>query len=485
MNDKTASAASTNIAKGLGALARPFRGKAAGDHNPLIAQRYSADPNAFEYRGRIYVYSTADQQEYAPGGELKDNSFKLIRSLNLVSSADLANWTDHGRIDVAGPAGPARWAGNSWAPAIAMKNIGGKDRFFLYFADSGGGIGVLAADDPTGPFTDPIGGPLVSRKTPNCSDVVWLFDPAVLVDDDGRAYLYFGGGVPEGKEARPGTARVIELGPDMISLIGEARPIDVPWLFEDSGINKVGATYVYTYCSNWSKRPEPAGEGVPGIAQIVQMRAPSPMGPFEYAGPILKNPGEYFGGAGNNHHAIVALHGGWYMFYHSFVLQDGLGRSGGYRSVHADRAEIGSDGLFRMIAASASGLPQDGFHDPYRRTSAGTMAWWGGEFEAICYPAVEGMKTGDWIGVSGVDFGDRGSEALIVKARAESCGNMLAVYLGGPQGPCVGWLELPVCDKGAFIEARAEVERIRGVHDLFFLAGGSGIDFESWRFLKA
>ena len=58
------------------------------------------------------------------------------------------------------------------------------------------------------------------------------------MDDDGRAYLYFGGGVPEGQAANPGTARVVELGEDMISIAGEPVIIDAPYVFEDSGIHK-------------------------------------------------------------------------------------------------------------------------------------------------------------------------------------------------------------------------------------------------------
>ena len=100
----------------------------------------------------------------------------------------------------------------------------------------------MTADSPIGPFRDPIGKALISRETPNCEEVTWLFDPAVLVDEDGSAYLYVGGGIPEGKGANPGTARVVQLGEDMISLIGEPCKLDVPYLFEDSGIHKVGQT---------------------------------------------------------------------------------------------------------------------------------------------------------------------------------------------------------------------------------------------------
>lgn len=79
-----------------------------------------------------------------------------------------------------------------------------------------------------------------------------MFDPAVLVDDDGTGYLYFGGGVPDGKTENPGTARVVKLGNDMISLAGDPQTIDVPYLFEDFRINKIGNKYYYTYCSNWN-----------------------------------------------------------------------------------------------------------------------------------------------------------------------------------------------------------------------------------------
>lgn len=127
-------------------------------------------------------------------------------------------------------------------------------KFFLYFANGGNGIAVLEADSPTGPFTDRLGKPLISRQTPACSDVTWLFDPAVLVDDDGEAYLYFGGGIPNADmAANPGTARVVQLGGDMQSLRGTPVVIaDVPYLFEDSGINKINGRYYYSYCSNFS-----------------------------------------------------------------------------------------------------------------------------------------------------------------------------------------------------------------------------------------
>ena len=60
-------------------------------------------------------------------------------------------------------------------------------------------------------------------------------------------------GIPSAEmAANPGTARVAKLGKDMQSLEGEPVVIaDVPYLFEDSGINKINGRYYYSYCSNF------------------------------------------------------------------------------------------------------------------------------------------------------------------------------------------------------------------------------------------
>ena len=217
--------------------------------NPIMTSRLTADPYAMEYNGRIYVYGTNDSQQYEKTPDA-DNNYSKINTINVYSSADMVNWTDHGAIRVAGSNGAAKWASNSWAPAACHKTINGKEKFFLYFADNGSGIGVLEADSPTGPWRDPIGKQIISRETPGCSgsEIGWLFDPAVLVDDDGTGYLYFGGigntaDKPDDFIKNPKCGRVVKLADDMVSLAGDPVTIDAPYMFEDSGINKIGDKY--------------------------------------------------------------------------------------------------------------------------------------------------------------------------------------------------------------------------------------------------
>ena len=90
-----------------------------------------------------------------------------------------------------------------------------------------------------------------------------------MVDDDGTGYLVFGGGVPEEKNENPGTARVVKLGDDMISISGTPQTIDVPYLFEDSGINKINGKYYYTYCSNWNTTGNKYGLDAASIQYMV------------------------------------------------------------------------------------------------------------------------------------------------------------------------------------------------------------------------
>ena len=239
--------------------------KKVGNSNPLMDYQYGADPWGMSYDGKVYVYMTGDASyidstgkvvqdyEYDASGNIKDNTYGQIKTLNILSSADLVNWTNEGAVKVAGANGAAKWAANSWAPAATHKTIDGKEKFFLYFANSAGGIGVLTSDSPSGPFVDPIGKALITSSTPGVAGVIWLFDPAVLIDDDGSAYLYFGGGVGSDTD-HPNTARVIKLGDDMISVVGSASSINAPALFEDSGINKINGKYYYSYCTNFSTR---------------------------------------------------------------------------------------------------------------------------------------------------------------------------------------------------------------------------------------
>ncbi len=472
--------------------------KPLGTDTPLMTQRFGADPCALVYDGRVYIYMTADRIELDSSGNAKDNSYSKISSLNVISSDDLVNWTDHGSIYAAGRDGAAKWGGNSWAPAAACKEIDGEMKFFIYFANGGNGIGVLTADSPIGPFKDPIGKALISRSTPNCANVDWLFDPAVMVDDDGSAYIYFGGGVPAGKAANPGTGRMAKLGDDMISLACDPVAFDIPYLFEDSGINKVGDNYIYSYCTNWNV--DAAGTAEYGFtnANIAYMVSDSPMGPFTYAGVALKHPGNYFAGDyNNNHHAIFEFNGEWYITYHTRILADDYGVSGlNYRSTHITKINVNEEDLFETVQkADTKSLVQQKNFNPYEKVEAETMATMAG-----LNTTQEGMisksfgsgnmvlnqiHNGDWLALYGVDFGETGASKYMASVCAKkNTRGAIQIRLDSLDGEVVGCLEFGEnADGKTYEEVTAELsEKVTGVHDLILVFVGEGYTVDYWQF---
>lgn len=472
--------------------------KKIGYDAPVMTQRLGADPYAIVYDGRVYLYMTGDVVEYeADGVTSKNNSYGLINKLNVISSDDLVNWTDHGTIYAAGRKGAAKWGNNSWAPAVAYKEIDGVTKFFVYFANGGNGIGVLTSDSPTGPFIDPLGKALISRSTPNCANVDWLFDPAVLVDDDGSAYIYFGGGVPTGKEAAPGTGRVAKLGEDMISLACDPVAMDTPYLFEDSGINKIGDTYYYSYCSNWQVSQQATAQLGFSSAQIVYMTSDNPMGPFALGGVILKNPGNYFGCYGNNHHCLFEFNGAWYITYHTQILEAPLGISGGYRCTHITKLEVKEDGTITKVErADRDSLEQVKNLNPYVKVEAETMATMGGlnttQEGAQSKDCGSGNMTlceinsGDWLALYGVDFGTEGATKFTAAVKAPTgCKGAIQIRLDSVNGEIAGYLDVGTGADGMYHEITVDLlKKVTGTHDLVFVFSGEEYKVDYWQFGK-
>ena len=66
------------------------------NHNPVMTQKFSADPGVMEYNGKLYVYSTNDG--YLQTNIPEKNVYSKINELNVISTSDMVNWVDHGTI---------------------------------------------------------------------------------------------------------------------------------------------------------------------------------------------------------------------------------------------------------------------------------------------------------------------------------------------------------------------------------------------------
>ena len=67
----------------------------------------------------------------------------------------------------------------AWAPCAETRN----GRYYFYAPVGGTQIGVAVSNLPTGPFTDPLGKPLIEKgRDENVGDEP--IDPFVFIDDD-------------------------------------------------------------------------------------------------------------------------------------------------------------------------------------------------------------------------------------------------------------------------------------------------------------
>lgn len=276
---------------------------AVGDiHNPILPG-FTADPQIATFNGRFYIYPTTD-------GIAKGAS----TSFSVFSSSDLATWRNDGVIldlltDVT-------WAKvEAWSPGIA--HIGGT--YYFYFT-ANWQIGVATATSPDGPFHDALGHPLVTTGEYGTHAI----DPNVFVDDDGRAYLYFGNG----------GARVAELNGDMVSFKGAPQDISMPG-FREAGVGfKRNGIYYFM----WSE-----GNTATANYLVSYATGTSPTGPFKRAAnnPVLQQD-DVLGILGPGSNSVLQLpNGDWYIVYHRLAIPNG---DGDHRQVCMDRLLFNTDG---------------------------------------------------------------------------------------------------------------------------------------------
>lgn len=490
-------------------------GKEHGDHNPIIGHKFGADGYGFVHDDRVYMYMTNDTQGYSPDpvtGISPGINYGDINQITLVSSQDLVNWTDHGEIQVAGPNGVAPFTNNSWAPGMAKQVVDGEEKFFLYYANGGGSSNVITGESPLGPWTSERSSVLISGSTPGTQGVAWPFDPAPFVDDDGEAYLYYGGGpastnMPAAERFNnPKNIRAIKLGDDMVSTEGSAVVVDAPVAFEAAQVFKRDDLYYLSYSSHFggsdfggNQTPEP---GYPGGGQIGYMISDDPMvwDKDKYAGVMFPNQSEFFGSGtgGNNHQSAFEYRDKFYFTHHAPTLNKRINGNNtqGYRSPHIEELTFNEDGTVVQVVGTYAGVDQVQDFDPFRVFEAETFGWNKGiatqatertsaEFGADAPNlVVRDIDAGDWTALSSVAFGDEGAASVTATVLPLQEGGQIQVRGGTEDGPLLGTIDVDG-EVGEWTEVSADLTGATGTTDVFFVfAGGEGNLFEldAWAF---
>ena len=292
--------------------------------NPVFPGWY-ADPELHLFPSpdvtpRYYIYPTGSA------------SFEEQAVFECWSSADLTDWRNEGVIlDLADVPWSTQYA--AWAPSCARSPHDGK--FYFYFsAGDGAGIGVAVSDSPAGPFRDAIGIPLVRDYFFGAQPI----DAHCFVDDDGRAYLYYGGHGHCVVAPLTRTMRAIHRAPREIT--PSPRYVEGPFM-----VKRRGVYYLMWSEGDWGNSTYLAAYGI----------ADNPLGPFQYAGNILENHPEIALGAG--HHSVLQLPGSeddWVICYHRRPLD---ATSPHHRVTCIDRLEFRDDGTIAPVTLTHSGVP--------------------------------------------------------------------------------------------------------------------------------
>ncbi|SIS84956.1 glycoside hydrolase family 43 protein [Belliella pelovolcani] len=288
--------------------------------NPIITDKFTADPAAMVHNDTVYLYVGHDQ---APPGK----DFYEMHEWLIYSSTDMVNWEERAALNVVET---FEWAsGDAWAAHTIEKD--GKFYWFVTVSHKeihGKAIGVAVSDSPIGPWQDAIGAALITNDMTTDTDISWDdIDPAVFIDDDGQPYLFWGNTI----------AYWAKLKPNMIELDGAIHKIDLPNFTEAIWVHKKKDWYYLSYAYQFPEKTAYA-------------MSKSITGPWEYKG-ILN---EVAGNTNTNHQSIIEYKGKDYFIYHNGSIPT---QGGSYRrSVCIDYLYYNPDGTLKRVVMTTEGV---------------------------------------------------------------------------------------------------------------------------------
>ncbi len=400
--------------------------------NPLVPEATYADPEPRVWAdGKLYVYGSHD---VGPQQWCSDD-------YHFLSSSDLARWDDPG------PSFTMKQMPPGSGRLLFACDCGFRaGKYYLYVSTDNGTLAVAKADGPTGPFSP-------ATKVGGLPDRPGI-DPAVLVDDDGQAYLYWG---------QFDRVRAAKLTPDMMAVdpatVVQPLSRSRDHFHEGSAVTKRGGTYYYVFADeSRGKRPTCLGYAT----------AQSPLGPYTYRGVIIDNkgcdPGDW-----NDHGRIVQYNGQWYVFHHRST-----GNGSRPRQTCAEPITFTPDGLIPEVKMTSRGIGPP--VDVTRRTAALTACTLSGNLRVERATDATGLvlgqaRGGDVAVFRGIAFGAAPTTFTACCLPPEAGGGTVEVRVDAAAAPPVAVLPVPAARgvpawQTLSATLRADVPQT-GVHDLY------------------
>lgn len=414
--------------------------------NPYLPNwEYIPDGEPRVFGDRIYVYGSHDRKDSI---DFCDYKLKVWSA----PVSDPTKWVCHGDIfrsrDGHDSPSDVDWTDELlFAPDVVER--GGKYYLYAYIVNAKGCVAV--ADRPEGPFR------LLSRykyDIPNHYDNGTFIDPGVLVDDDGRVYIYCGYQGSYMCELKDNMYEAVP-GSYKLDIIPTAEP---HCFFEACSPRKINGTYYLIYSPQRGSCLDYA-------------TSDSPTGPFTYRGTIIDNGIDFPGG--NDHGSVCCVNGQWYIFYHRMTNGTIMSRRG-----CVERIEILPDGTIPQVEMTSLGFEES--LNPYDFTQADTACVLKGgcyitETSVFERPIVN-VTDGCVMGWKYFDFGeDFASKTMQIRLKLRGTGSRGRVHvrLDSEDGEELGTVDFAE-DSGT---AGARIKAATGRHAVFLVAESG---YEGW-----
>ena len=414
--------------------------------NPYLPNwEYIPDGEPRVFGDRIYVYGSHDRKDSI---DFCDYKLKVWSA----PVSDPTKWVCHGDIfrsrDGHDSPSDVDWTDELlFAPDVVER--GGKYYLYAYIVNAKGCVAV--ADRPEGPFR------LLSRyeyDIPNHYDNGTFIDPGVLVDDDGRVYIYCGYQGSYMCELKDNMYEAVP-GSYKLDIIPTAEPHR---FFEACSPRKINGTYYLIYSPQRGSCLDYA-------------TSDSPTGPFTYRGTIIDNGIDFPGG--NDHGSGCCINGQGDIFYHRMTNGTIMSRRG-----CVERIEILPDGTIPQVEMTSLGFEES--LNPYDFTPADTACVLKGgcyitETSVFERPIVN-VTDGCVMGWKYFDFGeDFASKTMQIRLKLRGTGSRGRVHvrLDSEDGEELGTVDFAE-DSGT---AGARIKAATGRHAVFLVAE---IGYEGW-----
>ncbi len=409
----------------------------ANPYLPLWEYIPDGEPRVFG--DRVYIYGSHDRAAC---------EFFCDYRLMVWSAPvnDLNNWSCHGvsfcTRDIDGrPSDTAAWTENElYAPDVVERD--GKYYLYAYIVGSRGCVGV--ADHPEGPFT------LLDRyryDEADAGDEGTYNDPGVLVDDDGRTYIFYGFERSHFNELESDMVTV-KKGSYKADLI--PRGMERNDFFEASSPRKINGRYYLIYSPRYG-------------CCLAYAIADRPEGPYTRMGNIVDNSKDYPGG--NDHGSLCCINGQWYIFYHR--MTNGTITS---RRACVERVEILPDGTIPEVEMTSQGF--ETALNPYRITPADiACVLKNGCFvteKDVFTRCITSIRKGAVIGYKYFDFGDDFTDdcmTFAAQVTGSGCKAEIHIHIDGEEGEEIGVCAIDTHD-GCY---QTKVKHITGRHSVYFV----------------